>query len=435
MIRRALFGLFALLVLACAADAQALTFPQLTGRVVDDAGIIDGKARDDVGRKLAEFEQRTGSQIVVATVPSLQGTDIETYVAALANNWQLGRDGKNNGAILLIAPNSGKVAIQANESLRDRLTDEVMLRIIKQALIPRLAADDIAGGVNNGVDDMMSVLNGSPMRAAPAPLPQLAQAAPPASSGGLSFPALTGRVVDEANILDSAARAALTKVSSDLEAKSTDQLVIVTLSSLRGTSIEDYGYQLGRAWQIGQKGKNNGVLLIVAPNERKVRIEVGYGLEGNLTDAITSFIIQNAILPRFKAGDFPGGIKRGADDIVSVLTGDEEYKQRAVQAAKPQVTAGELIFMMIFVLIAGFIFINVMYGVYTAIRGILEGLGMVSPSPRPKGKKKSWWEDISTGSSSGSSGSSWSSGSSGSSGGGFSGGGGSFGGGGSSGSW
>ena len=75
------------------------------------------------------------------------------------------------------------------------------------------------------------------------------------------------------------------------------------------------------------------MLLIVAPNERKVRIEVGYGLEGTLTDAITSFIIQNAILPRFKAGDFPGGIKRGAEDIVSVLTGDEEYKQRAIQSA------------------------------------------------------------------------------------------------------
>ena len=155
------------------------------------------------------------------------------------------------------------------------------------------------------------------------------------------------------------------------------------------------------------------MLLIVAPNERKVRIEVGYGLEGTLTDAITSFIIQNAILPRFKAGDFPGGIKRGAEDIVSVLTGDEEYKQRATQSATSQVSDGELIVMIIFVLIAGFIFINVMYGVYTAIRGVLEGLGVVSP--RKKGQKKSWFDDlvVTSGSSGGSSGSSWSSGSSG----------------------
>ncbi len=250
----------------------------------------------------------------------------------------------------------------------------------------------------------------------------------------LDFPQLTGRVVDEAGILDSGTRAALTKVSSDLEAKSTDQLVIVTLRSLRGTSIEDYGYQLGRTWKIGQKDKNNGVLLIVAPNERKVRIEVGYGLEPTLTDAITKFIIENAILPRFKAGDFAGGVKRGAEDIVSVLTGDEEYKQRATQSAKSQVSTGELIIMMIFVLIAGFIFLNVMYGVYIAIRGVLEQLGIVSP--RKKGKKKSWFDDwVVTSGSSGSGSSSGSSWSSGSSGGGFSGGGGSFGGGGSSGSW
>ena len=109
-------------------------------------------------------------------------------------------------------------------------------------------------------------------------------------TGALTFPTLTGRVVDEANILDPATqRAALTQKLADLEAKSTDQVVVVTLKSLQGTSIEDYGYQLGRHWQIGQKDKNNGVLLIVAPNERKVRIEVGYGLEGTLTDLVSQF--------------------------------------------------------------------------------------------------------------------------------------------------
>src|SRR5216684_3236069 len=99
-------------------------------------------------------------------------------------------------------------------------------------------------------------------------------------AGALDFPALSGRVVDEANILDQAGRAALTNKLAELEAKTTDQLVVVTLKSLQGTSIDDFGVQLGRRWQIGQKDKNNGVLMIVAPNERKVRIEVGYGLEG-----------------------------------------------------------------------------------------------------------------------------------------------------------
>jgi uncharacterized protein len=99
-----------------------------------------------------------------------------------------------------------------------------------------------------------------------------------ASALALTFPALTGRVVDEAGILDPATKAALEQKLADFEAKTTGQLVVVTVKSLQGTSIEDYGYQLGRFWQIGQKDKNTGALLIIAPNERKVRIEVGYGL-------------------------------------------------------------------------------------------------------------------------------------------------------------
>src|SRR5450432_1638878 len=152
----------------------------------------------------------------------------------------------------------------------------------------------------------------------------------------LTFPALTGRVVDEAGVLDDAARTALTGSLAELEQKTTDQLVVVTLKSLQGTSIEDYGYQLGRHWQIGQKDKDSGVLLIVAPNERKVRIEVGYGLEGTLTDAVTKLIIENSILPRFKVDAYPGGIKRGVEDIIQVLGGDaQEFQDRAAQQLSP----------------------------------------------------------------------------------------------------
>jgi uncharacterized protein len=148
----------------------------------------------------------------------------------------------------------------------------------------------------------------------------------------LDFPALNGRVVDDAGILDGETRAALTQKLAEFEAKTTDQFVVVTLKSLQGTSIEDFGVELGRHWQIGQKDKNNGVLLIVAPNERRVRIEVGYGLEGALTDAVSRLIIENGIAPRFRAGDFAGGITRGVDDIISVLNGDaEEWQARAAR--------------------------------------------------------------------------------------------------------
>ena len=253
----------------------------------------------------------------------------------------------------------------------------------------------------------------------------LAAAAALAQSS-LTFPELTGRVVDQADILDATARAKLEKLSADLEAKSTDQLVVVTLKSLQGTSIEDYGYQLGRKWQIGQKDKNNGVLLIVAPNDRKVRIEVGYGLEGTLTDAISSFIVQQAILPRFRSGDFAGGITRGAEDIVNVLTGDaEEYKERARAAnAAPSMSTGELLVLIFWIVVAILIIINVM-------ADIRRRQGAV---PRGSVRRTRDWTDynpIIIGG--GSSGGSWGGG--GFDGGGFSGGGGSFGGGGSSGSW
>jgi len=136
------------------------------------------------------------------------------------------------------------------------------------------------------------------------------------------FPPLTGRVVDDAGVLDSRTVGDLNLMLADHERATGEQVVVVTLKSLQGYSIEDYGYQLGRHWGIGQKGVNNGALLIVAPKEHKVRIEVGYGLEGQLTDAISATIIQNYILPSFKRGDYSAGIVAGTTSIIQVLGGN-----------------------------------------------------------------------------------------------------------------
>ncbi len=145
----------------------------------------------------------------------------------------------------------------------------------------------------------------------------------------LNLPTLSGRVVDQANIIPADTRSAITDKLADLEAKSGIQLVVATVSSLEDQEIEPYANQLFRSWQLGEKTKNNGVLLLVAPNQRRVRIEVGYGLEGTLTDALSQVIISNAITPRFKAGDFGGGIARGVDDIITVLTTDaSEWQKR-----------------------------------------------------------------------------------------------------------
>jgi uncharacterized protein len=147
-----------------------------------------------------------------------------------------------------------------------------------------------------------------------------------------SFPALTGRVVDDAQLLSSDARLQLETKLMAFETKTGRQLVVATLASLQGYEIEDYGYKLGRSWGIGEKGSNTGALLIVAPKERQVRIEVGYGLEAILTDAISRLIIENSILPRFREGDFSGGIERGVDDVIQVLTGDaQDFQRRATE--------------------------------------------------------------------------------------------------------
>lgn len=144
-----------------------------------------------------------------------------------------------------------------------------------------------------------------------------------------TLPALTGRIVDQANVIPVATRGAIEPKLADLEAKSGIQLVVATVTSLEGQDIEPYANELFRAWKLGEKTKNNGVLLLVAPNERRVRIEVGYGLEGTLTDALSKVIIANAIAPRFKEGDFAGGVSRGVDDIITVLTTDaSEWQQR-----------------------------------------------------------------------------------------------------------
>jgi uncharacterized protein len=144
-----------------------------------------------------------------------------------------------------------------------------------------------------------------------------------------NFPPLTGRIVDQANIIPADTRSAIEPKLADFESKSGIQLVVATVTSLEGQEIEPYANELFRTWKLGEKTKNNGVLLLVAPNERRVRIEVGYGLEGTLTDALSKVIIANAIAPRFKTGDFAGGVSRGVDDIIIVLGTDaSEWQPR-----------------------------------------------------------------------------------------------------------
>ncbi|MES2336774.1 MAG: TPM domain-containing protein [Pseudomonadota bacterium] len=160
--------------------------------------------------------------------------------------------------------------------------------------------------------------------------------APVSSVSAQSFPKFTGFVVDNANVLPPEVEATLTAKLDALQKNSKRQLVVATVPDLQGYPIEEYGYRLGRAWGVGMTDVNNGAILIVAPNERKVRIEVGTGLEPVLTDAFSSVTINQTILPRFKAGDLPGGVVAGTDAIIGQLAASPEEAQARLDAAVKQ---------------------------------------------------------------------------------------------------
>jgi uncharacterized protein len=249
---------------------------------------------------------------------------------------------------------------------------------------------------------------------------------------GPHFPKLTGRVVDDASILRADTRRELTDMLAAHERATGDQVVVVTVASLQRYPIEEYGYQLGRDWGIGQKGKNNGALLIVAPNDHKVRIEVGYGLEGQLTDAKSRAIIDNYILPSFRRGDFNFGVLAGATEMVRALGGNPPdegepptwFGEPATSAAAPagfaslfhppdrRASAAMVLFLFI------------------PLIGTVLLMGALRSSGHNDWGGNQGWD-----SEGGFGGGGSSSGAGGDGGGGFSGGGGSFGGGGASGSW
>jgi len=238
------------------------------------------------------------------------------------------------------------------------------------------------------------------------------------------FPALTGPIVDEAGLIKSEDKDRILAMLRELEAKSTDQLVVYTTRSLQGYPIEDFGYRLGRHWGIGQAGKNNGIILIVAPSERKVRIEVGRGLEPVMTDLMAKLIIDSVILPGFRRGDFSGAIAAGVRDIKDVLLGDAEaVRERARGGAKRTVGTDSTDAIILLLMLAFFVFI--VWQQHRRMQALprtgrhRRGSGDVIVLPGGWGGAGGW--------SGGSSG--------GGNGGGWSGGGGDFGGGGASGSW
>jgi uncharacterized protein len=263
-----------------------------------------------------------------------------------------------------------------------------------------------------------------------------------ATALALGVPRLTGRVNDTAGLLSPAAVTRLDAQLAEFERTDSTQVVVLTIPSLEGQPLEDYAIKVAQAWGIGQKGKDNGVLLLVSKADRKVRIEVGYGLEGRLTDALTGRIIDHAIVPAFKAGQFDAGIEAGVAAIIAGARGEYQGAPESGTASGHDDNALFGLFVLAVVLssllsglptlariglfglilpVAGAFFgLSLVLLALLAVAGVV--LGLVGPFlSRGRSGRHGGGFYVGGGSSGG--------------GGGFSGGGGSFGGGGSSGSW
>lgn len=267
----------------------------------------------------------------------------------------------------------------------------------------------------------------------------------------LDVPPLTGRVVDLAQALPTDVAASLARALEAHETKTSNQVAVLILPSLEGEPLESFSHRVGTAWKLGQKGTENGVLLLVALRERKVRIEVGYGLEGSLTDLRSAHIIRQEIVPRFRNGDLPGGIAAGVQAILGTIDGT--YKAEEVlpgRAPGQEPTAFQYVIIGIVVgTLAGIVlshglqrtrallgsllaflvaqFASVVLGLAAAgVTAFL--LWLILQANRGKGSGRGWGEAFTTGSGGGFGDSFGGSG-------GFSGGGGDFGGGGASGDW
>lgn len=268
-------------------------------------------------------------------------------------------------------------------------------------------------------------------------LAMLVIAAPAAAQ---TFPKFTGFVVDAANVIPPDVEAALTAKLDALQKETHRQLIVATIPDLQGYPLEDYGYRLGRAWGVGLKDANNGIILFIAPNEpqghRGPRIEVGYGLEPVVTDALASQIINDQMMPLLKSGNVPGAMTVGTDALIAQLRASPDEAKAKTDAAiaafdaankrKASSGGGFPFGVAIWALIIGFFFLS-------SIRGGRRGRrhrGGVAPIVLwGPGSGRSWGSSWTSGGGSDSGGGGWG-------GGGFSGGGGgSFGGGGASGGW
>lgn len=323
-----------LLLFLSASPLQALNVPPLTARVMDTAGVLPSATISGLEIGLERLEAETGARIAVLIIPTLGGENLEEYSARVSETWNLGQAGKADGALLLVAVEDQMMRIQAGHGLEDRLTDLMARRIFRDRIVPAFRKSGWDGGVQAGVEAMISVARGEDPFSETAVI-HTSDASEIAATHNsdiqaLDVPLLTARVMDMAGVLSSATISALEADLERLEVENGAQIAVLIIPTLGGENLEEYSRRVAETWQLGQVGKADGALLFIAIKEGMLRIEVGHGLADRLPNRVLGRIMTERINPAFGKDGFDGGVSAGVKAMVSIARGENPFSETAL---------------------------------------------------------------------------------------------------------
>ena len=312
-------ALLGLVLLVGSAFAAAIPVPSLGARVTDQTGTLsrgDAQALED---KLAAFEQGKGGQIAVLIVPTTGAETIELYSIRVVDQWKLGRKGFDDGVLLLVAKDDHKVRIEVGRGYEGVLPDAIANRIIDGFITPKFLGHDYAGGLNDGVDRIIGVVNGGSL---PQPAQVASGAAAEPAAAGAPIPPLTGHVVNQTTLITAAQALELEQKLAKYQADKGRRIAILLAMDIGTESCEDYAQRVFKAWNLGSAAvRDDGVLVAECEQPFGHRIVVGRDLQATITPAIAERIYSQDMVLKMIGGDELVGLSAGVDRIVDLENG------------------------------------------------------------------------------------------------------------------
>jgi uncharacterized membrane protein YgcG len=320
--------LFGLVLLVGSAFADPIPVPVLSAHVTDQTASLSSGDAQALEEKLAAFEQAKGGQIAVLIVPTTGDNTIEQFSIRVVDAWKLGRTGVDDGVLVLVAKNDRRVRIEVGRGYEGVLPDAIANRIIDGFITPKFLAGDYAGGLNDGVDRMIGVVNGGAL-----PEPAKVAIAPPAepAAAGTPIPLLVGHVVNQTTLITYEQALYLDKKLTSLEAGKGRKFAILLVSNIGSESCGDYAQRVFKAWKLSSDGiRDDGVLFVECEEPYGDLIVVGRDLQGTITPAIADRIHYEDMGLKMVGGDYVGAFAAGIDQIVDLENG------KPMPAAKPE---------------------------------------------------------------------------------------------------